>query len=92
MSPQGFAINIGALYTYHVLQCPMEALHGRRSVLHNGLAAGTLGAVGVQAGILGVPFVPPAVLYSPRYNPVAIAFGVYGGLAMAIGSLTGKGM
>ena len=50
--PASFAINIGGLYVYSVLQCPMEAVHGRPSLLHNGIAAGTLGMVGVQAGVL----------------------------------------
>ena len=90
LSPQSFAVNIGGLYVYSALQCPMEAIQGRPSLLHNGAAAGTIGAIGVQAGFLGVPFVPPHVLYSPRYNPLAIAFAVYGGLAMTVGSLSGK--
>jgi hypothetical protein len=90
LTPGSFALNIGALYAYNAVQCPMEALHGRPSLLHNGLAAGTLGSVGVQSGVLGVPFVPPHVLYSPRYNPLMIAFAVYGGLGMAVGSLSGK--
>ena len=29
--PVQFAQNVGFIYGYHVLQCPMEALHGRQS-------------------------------------------------------------
>ncbi|KAL1526812.1 hypothetical protein AB1Y20_015505 [Prymnesium parvum] len=90
LTPRVFAVNVGILYLYQALQCPMEAIHGRRSLLHNGLAAGSLGVVGVQAGFLGVPFVPLHILYSSKYNPLLIAFGMYGLIAMGIGSLGSK--
>ena len=73
LTPGSFAVNIGGLYVYNALQCPMEAIQGRPSLLHNGLAAGAMGTAGVSSGMMGVPFVPPHVLYSPRYNPLALS-------------------
>lgn len=84
---------IVSLYAYNVLQCPMEAIHGRRSLLHNFLSAGMLGSYGVKAGLLGVPFVDP-YKYSrvPGLTPPVVAFVVYGGLASGMAALGGKSL
>jgi len=74
----------------------MEALQGRPSLLHNGVAAGAIGMAGVQAGALRVPIVPVEVVYSVRYRavggPAAFGFLVYGGIGMVLASLSGKRM
>ncbi|CAE7689375.1 unnamed protein product [Symbiodinium microadriaticum] len=68
-----FALNSGLLYVYQALQCPMEALQGRRSLLHNVAAGGLIGAWGVQQGLLGVPFASPAFFFRtiPTSVPVS---------------------
>ncbi|CAK9089624.1 unnamed protein product [Durusdinium trenchii] len=68
-SPALVALNCGLLYAYHALQCPMEALHGRRSLLHNVAAGGLIGAWGVQQGLLGVPFASPVFFLRYRQVP-----------------------
>ena len=90
ISPALFALNCGLLYAYHALQCPMEALHGRRSLLHNVAAGGVIGAWGVQQGLLGVPFASPAFFFRYRQvTPAMAAFFVYGAGAGVMSSLLG---
>lgn len=90
-TPRLFAVNIGGIYAYHALQCPMEAIQGRRSLLHNAVAAGAIGAVGVQNGYLGIPFVDHSFFYRyPQVRPAMIAFAVYGAIGGVLGSLGGK--
>jgi len=60
-----------SLWTYHALVCPMEAIHGRQSALHNAASGGMLGYIGVSRGMLGVPFINPHLLYGYR-NPAII--------------------
>ena len=90
-SPQRLGINIGAIYLYNVLQCPMEAIQGRQSSLHNGAAAGILGYVGVSRGILGIPFVNPYEVYMrfPQVTPPMLGAAVYGGLGFLLASVLG---
>eukprot|EP00405_Crypthecodinium_cohnii_P011253 CAMPEP_0206435698 /NCGR_PEP_ID=MMETSP0324_2-20121206/10033_1 /ASSEMBLY_ACC=CAM_ASM_000836 /TAXON_ID=2866 /ORGANISM="Crypthecodinium cohnii, Strain Seligo" /LENGTH=133 /DNA_ID=CAMNT_0053902703 /DNA_START=41 /DNA_END=442 /DNA_ORIENTATION=- len=92
LTPQLLAMNCGFLYIYHTMQCPMEAIQGRQSLIHNVIAGGTLGAFGVQGGHLGIPFVNPSFFYRfPSVTPAMAAFGVYGGLAGVLGGmLSGK--
>lgn len=90
-TPSRIFIYAGGLYAYNVIQCPMEAIHGRQSLAHNMLAGGILGYVGVSSGHLGVPFVSPMALYRyPWMPPSAAAFLVYGGLAGTFAALGGK--
>lgn len=87
-TPQLLASNVGFLFAYHAIQCPLEELHGRRSLLHNGIAGGVLGYAGIQSGHLGVPFghmLPPAMY---RMRPAVVGAIVYGGLASALGALS----
>jgi hypothetical protein len=73
------------------MQCPMELIHGRQSSLHNFIAGGTLGYLGVTSGRLGIPFIDPYTLYRyPMLSPGTVAFGVYGGMGMALATLGGK--
>ena len=44
------ARNVGFIYAYNAVQCPMEAVSQRRSLLHNAVALGGMGAVGVAKG------------------------------------------
>ena len=91
LTPQRFALTAGFLYAYSALQCPMEALHGRRSVLHNALSGGSLGALGVQSGLIGVPFLPPVYYLTHGRSFMTIAaFTVYGSIAAALASFGGK--
>lgn len=74
------------------MQCPMEALQGRPSVLHNVLAGGTLGYLGVERGFIGVPMYGAlmSVRAIARTPPALVGFAVYGGLCGLLGSLGGK--
>ena len=78
------------LWTYHAMICPMEAIHGRRSSLHNVASAGIMGYVGVSRGFMGVPFVNPYQLYGSRFPPAMIGAAVYGLLGGALATLGGK--
>lgn len=82
---------MAGLYVYNVMQCPMEAIHGRQSLLHNAAAAGLIGYVGVSRGALGIPFVDPSFTYRyPQVSAPMLAFMVYGGLAGALAGFGGK--
>ena len=82
---------MGAIYVYNILQCPMEAIHGRQSLIHNVVSAGAIGYVGVQAGLLGVPFVHPSFVYQHRtLSPPQLAFMVYGACAGGMAAFGGK--
>jgi hypothetical protein len=89
--PRSFALYAGGLYIYNAIQCPMEALHGRSSLLHNFLAGGALGYAGVLSGAIGVPFLSPYyyAIHS-RSGVAAIGAVVYGSLAAAFASFGGK--
>ena len=90
-TPSRVVIYAGGLYTYNIIQCPMEAIHGRPSLMHNMLAGGILGYVGVSSGQLGLPFISPMALYRyPWLPPNVAAFVVYGGLAGTFAALGGK--
>lgn len=51
------------LYTYNAMICPMEAIHGRESALHNAFSGAILGGIGVQKGLLSIPFVDNSFFY-----------------------------
>ena len=91
-TPQLLAMNVGFLYAYQALQCPMVALdpRGRPSLLHNALAGGTLGYVGVGQGLVGVPFghMLPSAMY--RLRPAQAGALVYGAMTGVLGALSGK--
>lgn len=82
---------IGFLYLYGALQCPMEVIHGRRSLWHNILSAGTIGYIGVSRHLLGIPFVDPYTFYRyPNLSPGIVGFATYGAIGGFFGALSGK--
>lgn len=90
LTPRLAALNIGGLYCYNVLQCPMEAVHGRRSALHNAAAGAVLGYVGVSAGMLGIPFVEHSFFYRyPQLSPAVTGAAVYGGISLLLATALG---
>ena len=90
-APRVALYNMGGLYVYNILQCPMEAIHGRQSSLHNVMAGGLIGYIGVQSGRLGIPFVDAYFFYRyPGLSPPMMAFAVYGGIGGALATMGGK--
>ena len=90
--PMAFAVNTAFIYSYFLLQCPMEALHGRKSLLHNFASGGILGFAGVSSGQIGIPFNLEYTFYARGISlPVGGAL-CYGGLAAAMGAFSGKGL
>ena len=82
---------MAGIYVYNAVQCPMEAIHGRQSLMHNVLSAGMIGYLGVQTGRLGIPFVDPSFVYRNRaMSPPQLAFLVYGGLSGGLAAFGGK--
>ena len=91
LTPSLAATNIGALYLYVSLQCPMEAIHGRQSALHNACSGGILGYVGVRSQRLGIPFVDPYFFFRyPRLSPPLVGAAVYGGMGLLLATVSGK--
>jgi len=92
-TPTLAATNIGGLYLYNVLQCPMEAIHGRQSSLHNAASGAILGYVGVQSRRIGVPFVDAYFFYRyPQISPAAAGAVAYGTIGFLFATLGGKHM
>lgn len=90
-TPHLAMLNVGGIYVYQALQCPMVAIHRRESALHNTLSGAILGYVGVQSFGLGVPFVDPNFFYrNPRVSPAMAGAAVYGGIGTAFAILGGK--
>lgn len=90
-SPNLAMTNIGGLYLFWSLQCPMEAIHGRQSAWHNILSGATIGYLGVSSGRLGVPFVDYTFFYrNPRISPPLAGAAVYGGIAGCLAMLGNK--
>eukprot|EP00040_Diaphanoeca_grandis_P019640 m.103881 g.103881 ORF g.103881 m.103881 type:complete len:126 (-) comp27523_c0_seq2:176-553(-) len=89
-SPKLLGVNVGFLFAYHAAICPLEALSGRRSALHNGIVAGALGFVGVKERIIGVPFdhVLPRPMY--KFRPPMQGAIVYGSIGLFLGLLSAK--
>ena len=91
ITPKSVGSYIAFIYTYNAMQCPMEEIHGRRSALHNALAGGMIGYLGVTTNRIGIPFVDPYTLYRyPFVTPGGAAFVVYGGLGLGLAMLGGK--
>ena len=79
----------GGMYLYNIMQCPMEEIHGRSSLIHNFISAGIIGYAGVMTGRLGIPFIMPYQI--PRgVSPPMMGFVMYGSLASAFAALKGK--
>ncbi len=91
LSPQLVGLNVGFIYAYGALQCPMEALHERRSCLHNALSGAILGAEGVRRGMMGVPLVDAYFFMRyPQLQPALVGAAVYGLIAGVLGAMAGK--
>ena len=90
-APKAFVRNFAFINAYNVLQCPMEAIHGRRSLIHNVVAGGILGYVGVVKQIIGIPFVDGAFFKMyPKITPPIMGALVYGAIGGIFGVIGGK--
>ena len=92
LTPMLAATNVGFLYAYGVMVCPMEEISGRRSSLHNFLSGAILGYAGVAGGRVGIPFnleVPMMMNRIPL--PIGGAI-VYGAIGWAFAAFQGKPM
>ena len=86
-----FTRNLFFLYTYLALQCPMEAIHGKRSLLHCTLSGGIIGYIGCQRKMLGMPqnIYESIVLHSKgRIRGSAAVSVFYAGAATFLGAFT----
>uniref|UniRef100_A0A6V2QN44 Uncharacterized protein n=1 Tax=Ditylum brightwellii TaxID=49249 RepID=A0A6V2QN44_9STRA len=81
---------MAGIYAYNAVQCPMEAIHGKQSSIHNLIAGGSLGYIGIRAGRLGVPFVDPYAFLRFGLSPAAVGAAVYGGMGFLLATLGGK--
>ena len=89
-TPQLAATNIGFLYAYGALQCPMEALTGRQSWTHNALSGGILGYLAYERGLTGIPFNLEYTFLARRIPLPAGAALVYGSMGAALAMIAGK--
>jgi hypothetical protein len=77
------------IYTYNLIQCPLEAIHGRKSAVHNAIAGGSLGYIAVARGLAGIPFINATHFYRyPQLSPALIGGGMYGSIAGCLGLLS----
>uniref|UniRef100_A0A7S2NP70 Uncharacterized protein n=1 Tax=Haptolina brevifila TaxID=156173 RepID=A0A7S2NP70_9EUKA len=90
LTPQLATVNIGFLYAYGALQCPMEALTMRRSWTHNLLAGGILGHMAFERGLAGIPFNLETTFLANRIPPSMGAAVVYGAMGAALAIFAGK--
>lgn len=90
LTPQLAATNIGFLYAYGALQCPMEELTRRRSWTHNLFAGGILGYVAYERGVAGIPFGLEHTFYARRVPLPMGAALVYGSIGAVLAMLSGK--
>ena len=90
LTPQLAATNIGFLYAYGALQCPMEAITRRQSWTHNALAGGILGYVAYERGVVGVPFNLHHTFIARGISLPAGAAMVYGSMGAVMAMIAGK--
>jgi hypothetical protein len=89
-TPQLAALNVGGLYVYNILQCPMEAFHGRSSAWHNVASASILGYVGVARGVIGIPFVDSYFFMRyPQISAPMAGAAVFGSISFLMTSVLG---
>ncbi|CAB9509140.1 expressed unknown protein [Seminavis robusta] len=90
-SPQLAMFNMGGIYLYNTLQCPMVAIQGRESAWHNAASGAILGYVGVMRYNLSVPFVDPMFFYrNPQFPKPFVGAMAYGGMGLAFAMLGNK--
>ena len=89
--PRQVAFYATAIYSYNILQCPMEAFNnGRPSAWHNVFSGAILGYIGVQRRLLGVPFVDAYFFYRhPQISPPIAGAAVYGIMGGVLASVLG---
>ena len=69
----------------------MEAIHGRKSLIHNFMAGGILGYIAVAKNITGVPFADSSFfMIYPQITPPMMGAIVFGAMGGAFGALGGK--
>jgi hypothetical protein len=92
LTPRLAGMNIGGLYLYNILQCPMEGIHGRESSLHNAASGAILGYIGVSSRQLGIPFLDPYFFIRyPQLSAPITGAAVYGAMTFAFAAgLGGK--
>ena len=90
-SPQLALLNVGGIYMYNALTCPMVAIHGRESAIHNTLSGAILGYIGVKSYNLAVPFVEPSFFWrNPQIPKPLVGALMYGGIGTAFALLGDK--
>jgi hypothetical protein len=90
LTPRLAGMNIGGLYLYNILQCPMEGIHGRESSLHNAASGAILGYIGVASRQLGIPFLDPYTLMRyPQISPPLAGAAVYGAMTFVFAAALG---
>ena len=90
LTPQLAATNIGFLYAYGALHCPLEEISGRQSLMHSFAVGGVLGYVAVASRSVGIPFNLEHIFLSNRI-PIAVGGAlVYGGIGAAMAAFQGK--
>ena len=91
-TPRMLGGSIAFIYIYNALQCPLEAIWGRRSLWHNCIAGGTLGYLAVATGNAGVPLLDYTFFISyPMIRPAVAGAFMYGVMGGAFGAMGGKG-
>ena len=91
ITPRVAASYVSFIYAYNIVQCPMEDIHRRRSAIHNVIAGGMMGSIGVHKGWMGIPFIDSHFfIRHPTLSPRVVAFAVYGSLGGAFALLAGK--
>ncbi len=91
ITPRSVGSYMAFIYTYNAIQCPMEAIHGRQSAIHNGISGGLIGYIGVATHRIGIPFIDPYTLMRyPFVSPAIAGFAVYGSMGFGLALLGGK--
>ena len=85
--------NFVFIYSFFVLQCPMEALHGRRSLLHSTLSGGILGYIGFRSNLVSMPqnlYMEVLARTNGRVRGAAAVSVFYASAATFMGLFSGK--
>ena len=90
LTPQLAATNIGFLYAFGVLHCPMEEFSGRQSLMHSFASGAVLGYLGVANRLVGLPFNLEYTFYMNRVPLAAGGALVYGAIGATIAAFQGK--
>jgi hypothetical protein len=81
---------IGTIYLYYALQCPMEAIHGKSSAIHNGVSAGMISFIALHRQMMGVPFIPAhTLMVMPPLTANILGSTIYGAMAFLMAATLG---